>query len=79
LGLSQFTVFLALISISLGVLNLLPLPVLDGGHLMYYLWESVTGQPVNEAWEGRLQKVGLAVLMMMMSVALFNDVYRLVG
>jgi regulator of sigma E protease len=79
LGLSQFTVFLALISISLGVLNLLPLPVLDGGHLMYYLWESVTGQPVNEAWEGRLQKVGLVVLMMMMSVALFNDVYRLVG
>jgi regulator of sigma E protease len=79
LGLSQFTVFLALISISLGVLNLLPLPVLDGGYLMYYLWESVTGQPVNEAWEGRLQKVGLAVLMMMMSVALFNDVYRLVG
>lgn len=79
LGLSQFTVFLALISISLGVLNLLPLPVLDGGHLMYYLWESVSGQPVNEAWEGRLQKVGLAVLMMMMSVALFNDIYRLVG
>jgi regulator of sigma E protease len=79
LGLSQFTVFLALISISLGVLNLLPLPVLDGGHLMYYLWESVTGRPVTEVWEGRLQKVGLAVLMMMMSVALFNDVYRLVG
>jgi regulator of sigma E protease len=79
LGVSQFTLFLALISISLGVLNLLPLPVLDGGHLMYYLWESVTGRPINEAWEGRLQKVGIAVLMMMMSVALFNDVFRLVG
>jgi regulator of sigma E protease len=79
LGLSQFTLFLALISISLGVLNLLPLPVLDGGHLMYYLWESVTGRPVTEVWEGRLQKLGLTLLMMMMSVALFNDVHRLVG
>ena len=79
MGLTQFAVFLALISISLGVLNLLPLPVLDGGHLMYYLWESVTGKAVSEVWMERLQRVGLSVLLLMMSIAVFNDVSRLVG
>lgn len=79
LGAVPFVVFLALISVSLGVLNLLPLPVLDGGHLMYYLWESLTGKPVSESWMEQLQKVGLVVLLMMMSVAVFNDVTRLLG
>jgi regulator of sigma E protease len=79
LGLMQYLVFIALISVSLGVLNLLPLPVLDGGHLMYYLWEAVTGKPVTEAWLERLQRGGVAVLMAMMAVALFNDVHRLFG
>jgi regulator of sigma E protease len=79
LGLSQYLVFLALISVSLGVLNLLPLPVLDGGHLMYYLWEAVTGKAVSDAWTERLQRGGVAVLMVMMSIALFNDVTRLFG
>lgn len=79
LGLSQYLVFLALISVSLGVLNLLPLPVLDGGHLMYYLWEAVTGKAVSDAWMERLQRGGIALLMAMMSVAFFNDVTRLFG
>jgi regulator of sigma E protease len=79
LGLVQYLVFLALISVSLGVLNLLPLPVLDGGHLMYYLWEAVTGKAVTEVWLERLQRGGVAVLMAMMAVALFNDVNRLFG
>jgi regulator of sigma E protease len=79
LGLMQYLVFIALISVSLGVLNLLPLPVLDGGHLMYYLWEAVTGKPVTEVWLERLQRGGVAVLMAMMAVALFNDVHRLFG
>jgi regulator of sigma E protease len=79
LGLIQYLVFLALISVSLGVLNLLPLPVLDGGHLMYYLWEAVTGKPVTEVWLERLQRGGVALLMAMMAVALFNDVNRLLG
>jgi regulator of sigma E protease len=79
LGLSQYLVFLALISVSLGVLNLLPLPVLDGGHLMYYLWEGVTGKSVSDAWMERLQRGGVAVLLVMMSIALFNDVTRLFG
>lgn len=79
LGLSQYLVFLALISVSLGVLNLLPLPVLDGGHLMYYLWEAVTGKSVSDAWMERMQRTGIALLLVMMSIALFNDVTRIFG
>ena len=79
LGLTQYLVFLALISVSLGVLNLLPLPVLDGGHLMYYLWEAVSGKAVSEAWMERFQRGGVAVLMAMMAVAMFNDVTRIFG
>ncbi len=79
LGLTQYLTFLALISVSLGVLNLLPLPVLDGGHLMYYVWEAVTGKGVSDAWMERLQRGGVAILLVMMSIALFNDVTRLFG
>jgi regulator of sigma E protease len=79
LGLTHYLIFLALISVSLGVLNLLPVPVLDGGHLMYYLWEGVTGRPVSDAWMERLQQGGVVLLMLMMSVALFNDISRLFG
>jgi regulator of sigma E protease len=77
LGLTPYLLFLALISVSLGVLNLLPLPVLDGGHLMYYLWEGVTGKPVSELWTERLQRGGVALLFSMMFIALYNDVTRL--
>lgn len=77
MGLTQFMVFLALMSVSLGVLNLLPLPILDGGHLMYYLWEALSGKPVSPLWTERLQKFGLVILLMMMSVAIVNDVTRL--
>jgi regulator of sigma E protease len=79
LGLSYYLTFLALVSVSLGVLNLLPLPVLDGGHLMYYLWEAITGRGVSDAWMDRLQRGGVAILLGMMCVALFNDVTRLLG
>ena len=79
MGLTQYLAFLALISVSLGVLNLLPLPVLDGGHLMYYLWEGLTGRSVSDAWMERLQRGGVAVLLLMMSIALFNDLTRLFG
>lgn len=79
MGLTQYVVFVALISVSLGVLNLLPLPVLDGGHLMYYLWEGLTGRAVSDVWLDRLQRGGVAILMALMAVALFNDVARLAG
>ena len=77
MGLSAYLVFLALISVSLGVLNLLPLPVLDGGHLMYYLWEGVTGKTVSDLWVDRLQRGGVVLLFSMMSIALYNDVTRI--
>ena len=79
MGMSAYLVFLALISVSLGILNLLPLPVLDGGHLMYYLWEGLTGRSVSDLWLERLQRGGVAVLLALMCVALFNDINRLVG
>ena len=78
-GLAYYLGFLALVSVSLGVLNLLPLPMLDGGHLMYYIFEGLTGRPVSDTWLARLQRGGIAVLLLMMSVALFNDVARLLG
>jgi regulator of sigma E protease len=79
MGLTQYLIFLALISVSLGVLNLLPLPVLDGGHLMYYLWEGLTGKAVSDLWMERMQRGGVAALMVMMLIAVFNDVTRLLG
>ena len=79
LGLAYYLGFLAVVSVSLGVLNLLPLPMLDGGHLMYYLFEAVTGRPVSEQWLERLQRGGVAIMLVMMSLALYNDVARLLG
>ena len=78
IGLVSFISFLAVISVSLGVLNLLPVPMLDGGHLLYYLIEIVKGSPVSEAFELRGQQVGIAILTLLMSVAIFNDIQRLV-
>ena len=79
LGLVFFIGYLAFVSLSLGVLNLLPIPVLDGGHLMYYLFEGLTGRPVPDVWMERLQRGGLAILLLMMSLALYNDVARHLG
>lgn len=77
LGLQAFVSFLALVSVSLGVLNLLPIPVLDGGHLLYYCVEFLTGRPVPDHWQAMLQKVGIACILLLTSLALFNDVSRM--
>lgn len=79
LGLAYYLGFLAVVSVSLGVLNLLPLPMLDGGHLLYHLIEGVTGRPIPEIWLERLQRGGLALIVLMMSLALYNDLARLLG
>jgi len=76
-GWTAYLNFLALISISLGVLNLLPVPVLDGGHIMYYLVEIVKGKPVSERALEFGQKIGLALLLTMMAFAIYNDITRL--
>ncbi len=79
IGLEPFLGFLAIISISLGVLNLLPVPMLDGGHLFYYLIEILKGSPVPEQVEIIGQKIGIVLLFGLMSIAIYNDLARLVG
>ena len=78
-GLHQYLSLLAMLSVGLGVLNLLPLPMLDGGHLMYYLFEGLSGRPVSEWWLERLQRAGFFLMLLMMALALSNDVTRKLG
>ena len=78
LGINAFIAFLAVISISLGVLNLLPIPVLDGGHLLYYMVELIKGSPVSEQTMEIGQRIGLAILGLLMVCALYNDINRLI-
>jgi len=72
-----FVGYLALISISLGVLNLLPIPLLDGGHLLYYFAELIKGSPLSDRAFELGQRIGMAMLAVMMALALFNDLSRL--
>ncbi len=78
IGLVAFLGFLGIVSVSLGVLNLLPVPILDGGHLLYYLVEFIKGSPVSDTVQLAGQKIGIVLLLMLMSVALYNDILRLV-
>ena len=77
IGLEAFLRFLAIVSLSLGVINLLPLPLLDGGHLMYYFVEILTGKPVSVDRQALLQRFGVVLLGFLMFIALFNDLQRL--
>lgn len=76
-GLAAYISFMALISVSIGVLNLLPIPMLDGGHLLYYAMEAVRGRPLPESWLMTGQRIGLGLLAALMSLAFFNDLTRL--
>jgi regulator of sigma E protease len=78
-GFARFMDFLAIVSISLGVLNLLPIPILDGGHLMYYVVEIIKGSPVSDTAMEIGQRVGIFLLLMLMSVAFYNDILRLLN
>ena len=77
MGLSRFLDFLALVSISLGVLNLLPIPLLDGGHLLYYLLEFITRRPVPDSVQIFGQQIGFVLLLGLMGVAGYNDIMRM--
>ncbi len=79
LGIIPFLKFLAIVSISLGILNLMPVPVLDGGHLLYNFIEWVRGRPLSESAQGFGQQIGMALLFMLMGLAFYNDLYRLFG
>jgi regulator of sigma E protease len=76
-GLETFLNFLAYLSISLGVINILPIPLLDGGHLMYYLAELVRGKPVSEKVQMLGLRIGIGIIMTLMFFALYNDLMRL--
>jgi regulator of sigma E protease len=79
MGVIAYLGFLALISVSLAVLNLLPIPVLDGGHLMYYVIEIIRGSPLPERAMVIGQQIGMAMLFTLMVIAIYNDIYRLIS
>ncbi len=78
-GLASFLKFLAIVSVSLGILNLLPVPILDGGHLLYNMIEWLQGKPLSEAAQQVGQQLGIVLLLLLMSVAFYNDLSRLFG
>jgi regulator of sigma E protease len=78
-GLADFLAFLARVSVGIGVLNLLPIPVLDGGRRLYYLFEGAAGRPVSTPWQNWLRYGGVLAILLLMSIALSNDVARFLG
>ena len=77
-GAVAFLTFMAIVSLSLGVLNLLPIPVLDGGHLFYYVIEFIKGSPLSDQAQALGQRIGIAVLLIIMAIAFYNDITQLV-
>jgi len=78
-GLVPFIFLMAVLSVNLGVLNLLPVPVLDGGHIVFFLIEAATGRAVSLRWRERAQQVGFFLLILLMLFVFYNDIARLVG
>jgi regulator of sigma E protease len=75
MGFASFLQFLALVSLSLAIINLMPIPVLDGGHLLYYLIELIKGSPVSEQTMIVGQYIGIALLFTVMGLAFYNDIH----
>ena len=78
-GFARFLDFLAIVSISLGILNFLPIPILDGGHLTYYFVEIIRGKPVSEETQEFASRIGMVLLFSLMAVALYNDMLRVLN
>jgi len=78
-GIFDLLGMMAIISINLAIINLLPIPVLDGGHILFFTLEMIFRRPLNEKWKGRAMRVGLLLLLLLMSLAIFNDVRRLLS
>ncbi len=78
-GIIALIFFTALISVNLGVLNLLPIPALDGGHIMFNLYEIVVGKPPSESMAYRLTLIGWGILLSLMLLGIYNDINRLLG
>ncbi|GBE36740.1 regulator of sigma-E protease RseP [bacterium BMS3Bbin07] len=76
-GLLTYFMFMALLSVNLGVLNLLPIPILDGGHIVMFVIEGIKGKPLSERTVAVTQKIGLALLLLLMAFALYNDFVRI--
>ena len=79
IGIVAFLGFMAIVSVSLGILNLLPVPLLDGGHLLFYIIEFVLQRPLSDSVQIWGQQIGLVLLLSLMSVAFYNDIIRLMG
>jgi len=77
MGPAWFLYFLGIISLSLGIMNLLPIPILDGGHLLYYLIELAKGSPLSDRAMAAGQYMGMALLVMLMGLAFYNDILRI--
>jgi len=75
-GFHQYLGFLAIFSLSIGVLNLMPIPILDGGHFIYYIWEAFYGKPVSALWQERLGFIGLVVILSLIFLTFVNDFLR---
>ncbi len=78
-GVFDFVWFLVVISLNLAVMNILPIPMLDGGHIVFFLWEGVTGKPVNAAIKARLSNIFVLLLLSLFLLGLFNDLRHIAG
>ena len=78
-GIVPFIFFMALLSINLGIINLFPVPLLDGGHLLFFIIELISGREVNVKWREMAQQIGFALLIMLMIFVFYNDIVRIFG